>query len=222
MFTGIVQGVAGVVGIRDDSGIRSLTIRCPKGFSEGLQLGASIAVDGVCLTVVDVSDSDILVFDVVQSSLSVTTLGSLVSDSHVNVERSVRQGDEMGGHVVSGHVDFCTKIMEVSRDAQNCTLRFRLPAVWSRYLFAKGYVTVNGVSLTVSSLDKEKGFFEVWLVPETRRRTTFEEKKVGDIVNIEIERTTQILVDTIRETLAESLNSFGMRGVFSSGNRVSS
>lgn len=210
MFTGIVRGVAEVVDVGDHGGIRSLKIRCPHGFCDEVQIGASISVDGVCLTVVDAPGRDIVVFDVIRGSLEVTTLGTLVSGSCVNVERSACQGDEIGGHVVSGHVDFQAEILEMSRDEHNCKMCFHLPTSWSYYLFSKGYVAVNGVSLTVADVDKDQGFFQVWLIPETCRRTTFGEKRVGDHVNVEVERTTQILVDTIRRTLRESLGSLDL------------
>lgn len=216
MFTGIVQGVATVVAIADRPGLRTLRLAFPSGFLAGIELGASVAVDGVCLTVTAFGPSGGPAaaaaawadFDVMQQTLSLTTLGGLQEGSCVNVERAAREGAEVGGHVLSGHVDFCATVQQIRTPDNNCVLRFAVPAPWMRYVFAKGYIAVNGASLTVAEAGRQadgSGWFEVWLIPETLRMTTFANKAEGDAVHIEIERATQVMVDTVRQAVDERL-----------------
>lgn len=205
MFTGIVQGVARVARITDRPGLRSFTLSFPPGFVQGLEIGASVACDGVCLTVTAVGAGDSAEFDVMQQSLALTTLGGLVEGSPLNVERAARDGAEIGGHPLSGHVDFTAQVAEIRQPENNHVLRFAVPPRWIRYVFAKGYIAVNGASLTVAECNRQEGWFEVWLIPETLRMTTFGHKQVGDLLNIEIERATQVFVDTVRDALDERL-----------------
>ena len=205
MFTGIVQGLASVAAVEDRPGLRSFTLQLPARFDEGLSIGASVAVDGVCLTVTTLHGAGRADFDVMQQSLALTTLGTLAVGGRINVERAARDGAEIGGHPLSGHVDFMATVAEIRRPENNHVLRISVPAPWMRYVFAKGYIAVNGVSLTVAEADKRGGWFEVWLIPETLRMTTFSGKAVGAALNIEIERSTQVFVDTVREALDERL-----------------
>lgn len=208
MFTGIVQGLATVRSITDRPGLRSFTLGFPPGFCEGLALGASVAVDGVCLTVTALQGEDAASFDVMQQSLRLTTLGGLQEGSRINVERAAKDGAEIGGHPLSGHVDFMATVAEVRRPENNHVLKIAVPAPWMRYVFAKGYIAVNGASLTVAEAQRQpdgSGWFEVWLIPETLRMTTFGEKAAGAAVHIEIERQTQVFVDTVRAAIDERL-----------------
>jgi riboflavin synthase len=205
MFTGIVQAVATVSVLVDKPGLRSFTLAFPHGFCDGLEIGASVSVDGVCLTVTERVGDDSANFDVMQQSLALTTLDTLKVGSRINVERAARDGAEIGGHPLSGHVDFQAVLASVRRPENNCVLRIAVPSPWMRYVFAKGYIAINGASLTVSDANKAEGWFEVWLIPETLRMTTFGEKAVGDSLNIEIERGTQVMVDTVRAAVDERL-----------------
>jgi len=208
MFTGIVQGVAHIEQLTDRSGLRSMRLAFPPGFGAGLAIGASVAVDGVCLTVTALHGNAAADFDVMQQSLALTTLGGLTIGSRVNVERAAKDGAEIGGHPLSGHVDFTARVADIRRPENNCVLRLAVPAPWMRYVFAKGYVAVNGASLTVAEAQRDpggSGWFEVWLIPETLRMTTFGDKRVGDLLNVEIERSTQVMVDTVRDAVAERL-----------------
>ena len=205
MFTGIVQAVATVSVLVDRPGLRSFTLAFPRGFCDGLEIGASVSVDGVCLTVTERVGADAANFDVMQQSLALTTLGTLAVGSRINVERAARDGAEIGGHPLSGHVDFQATLAAVRKPENNHVMRIAVPAPWMRYIFAKGYIAINGASLTVSDADKAEGWFEVWLIPETLRMTTFGEKAVGAALNIEIERGTQVVVDTVRATVEERL-----------------
>ena len=180
MFTGIVQGIASVQALADQPAV-----------------GASVAVDGVCLTVTALQggDSEAARFDVMQQSLGLTTLATLQLGSRVNVERAARDGAEIGGHPLSGHVDFTGRVVQVRRPENNHVLRIAVPAPWMRYVFAKGYIAVNGASLTVSEAQREAG----------GAATTFAEKAEGAALNIEIERQTQVFVDTVRDAIDERL-----------------
>ena len=212
MFTGIVQGMAQVQTLADRPGLRSFTLQFPPGFADGLAVGASVAVDGVCLTATTVHAAadgrGAADFDVMQQSLALTTLGALVPGSRVNVERAAKDGAEIGGHPLSGHIDFLATLVALRRPENNRVLRIQVPAPWMRYVFNKGYIAVNGASLTVAQVQREvggAGWFEVWLIPETVRATTFGGLTEGAALNIEIERSTQVFVDTVRETIEERL-----------------
>lgn len=205
MFTGIVQSVAQLVGVNDCRGIRTFEIRFEDGFCSELEIGASIAVDGVCLTVTEILSPVLVRFDVILQSLLVTTLSKYQKGDWINVERAAKDGAEIGGHPLSGHIDFKSKLINVRCIEDNYCIRIDMPENWKRYIFPKGYIAINGASLTVAETNKQEQWFEVWLIPETRRMTTFEEKHVGDYVNVEIERGTQVVVDSVRDTINESL-----------------
>ena len=205
MFTGIVQGVAKVAQLTDKPGLRSFTLEFPAGFAEDLEIGASVSCDGVCLTVTRLRGENAADFDVMLQSLNLTTLAAFGEGGQINVERAARDGAEIGGHPLSGHIDFKATIAEIRTPENNRVLRIAVPQQWMRYIFAKGYIAINGASLTVSEADRKAGWFEVWLIPETLRMTTFGDKGVGAELNIEIERSTQVFVDTVRDAIDERL-----------------
>jgi riboflavin synthase len=202
MFTGIVQGKYQLAKVDKLEGLHKLFVDFPVDLKEELAMGASVAMDGVCLTVASIEDARVG-FDVMQESLSLTTLGTKDTGSWVNLERSAKAGAEIGGHPMSGHVDTKAKVIEISAPENNYVIRFSMDPKWMRYVFSKGFLSINGCSLTVVNADKQKGEFEVWLIPETLRLTTFGELSVGDLVNIEIERQTQVIVDTISDLLKD-------------------
>lgn len=204
MFTGIVKGCARIKAVERRSGLITLDLAFPAGFDEGLEIGASVAVDGVCLTVTTRSPGEAR-FDVMLESLARTTLAEFEAGDEVNVERAARDGAEIGGHPLSGHIDGTATLTAIDTPENNVRLRFAVGPDLAPYIFSKGYIAINGTSLTVSNMDRQTGSFEVWLIPETLRMTTFGQKAVGDRVNIEIERATQVTVDTIRSYLAEAL-----------------
>ena len=205
MFTGIVQGLAQVAAITDRPGLRSFELAFEPGFDAGLEIGASVACDGVCLTVTSLPTPGRACFDVMLQSLNLTTLGGLTKGSRLNVERAAKDGAEIGGHPLSGHIDCQARLIDIRRPENNCVLRLEVPTSHRRYVFAKGYIAVNGASLTVAEADRRAGWFEVWLIPETLRMTTFADKRIGDALNVEIERGTQVMVDTVRDALEERL-----------------
>lgn len=205
MFTGIIQGVATIEQILDQEGMRTFTLEFPNDFCRDLAIGGSVSVDGVCLTVTEILSTTAVTFDIMLQSLNITTLGSYSIGTIVNVERAAKDGAEIGGHPLSGHIDFCSAIQLVSASEMNRTLRINIPLEFRKYVFAKGYIAVNGASLTVAEVNRVEGWFDVWLIPETRRMTVFEEKQAGDYLNVEIERGTQVVVDTVRDSVQEGL-----------------
>jgi riboflavin synthase len=205
MYTGIVAGVGTVIAIEKRVGLYTFTIELPQGSEHGLAIGASVAIDGVCLTVTSFSDHRVT-FDAMQQTLAVTTLGALEIGSFVNIERSARLGDEIGGHPLSGHVDFVAPIVKVQQPEHNHAITFEFSEKFRPYIFLKGYIGVHGASLTVAEVDLEAHTFTVWLIPETLRLTSFGKKVIGDVVNIEIDRTTQVVVDTVKSYLSQSMS----------------
>jgi len=204
MFTGIVKGQGVIRGLAEKVNFRTFDILLPAGAEVGLETGASVSIDGVCLTVTAIKGQSAS-FDVMAETLRRSTLGDLKIDSRVNVERAAKEGAEIGGHPLSGHIDCVCDVVDVQRSEDNCVMTFKVPQSFAGYIFSKGYIGLNGTSLTVSNMDKKRGTFEVWFIPETMRLTTFGGKKVGDKINLEIERGTQVVVDTVRDFLEQRL-----------------
>jgi len=173
-----------------------MSVQFPEGAMEGVQIGASVAINGTCLTVVQ-AEGDLVWFDVIAETLRRTNLGTLGKDSIVNYERAARIGDEIGGHNVSGHVCTTASITSVVEGDSNrkVVMRVRDSDEWMKYILAKGFIAVDGCSLTIGEVDNDT--FSVYLIPETIRVTVFQEKGEGDDVNIEIDAQTQAIVDTV-------------------------
>lgn len=200
MFTGIVQGTAEIVAIEEKNNFRTHRVRFPMDALQGLKSGASIAHNGCCLTVTRI-EGDLVDFDLMQETLNVTNLGKLSVGDHVNFERAARYGDEIGGHAMSGHILCTAETIDVRITENNHQLRFKLPDSWTKYLFTKGYIGIDGISLTIG--DVEDTEFEVNLIPETLQRTNIGTRNIGDIVNIEIDPQTQAIVDTVTNLLPQ-------------------
>ena len=204
MFSGIVQTTLKVQQVNKQTDFASLIYQFPRQFAEGLMLGASVAQNGVCLTVRTLeenSDGSYQVsFDAIAQTLKLTNLAELSAGDAVNIERAARFGDEIGGHVVSGHVFGCIQVLAVEQDALNMKVVFERPKQLRPYLLNKGFVALNGCSLTIAEVSQES--FTVYLIPETRDVTTFADIKVGSMVNLEIDPSTQATVDTIKELMA--------------------
>jgi riboflavin synthase len=194
MFTGIVQGVAVVDDVQSAPGLSSFAIRFPDENVQGVTIGASVSINGACLTVTR-QENDLLFFDAMQETLGLTTLGALKTGNRINFERAARIGDEIGGHLLSGHVHTAADIVAIDRPENNCTLTFEVPSQWARYIFPKGYIAINGASLTIGDVTENR--FNIHLIPETLRATTFADVTVGDRVNIEIDSQTQTIVDSL-------------------------
>ena len=202
MYTGIVHGAYPLTSVVRKPGLHQFLIELPPELLEELNIGASVGLDGVCMTVTEINGNQ-LSFDAMQETLKTTTLGGVDVGDLVNVERSAKQGAEIGGHNISGHVDGCAEIIAIEQTENNCTLHFRLPPQLTKYVFKKGFVGVNGCSLTVADFKREEATFSVCLIPETLRVTNLGQKSLGDWVNIEVDRQTQVIVDTVERVLAE-------------------
>ncbi len=200
MFTGIVQGTAEIIDIVEKENFRTHRIRLPTEAIEGLLPGASVAHNGCCLTVTRI-EGERVDFDLMQETLRATNLGELAVGDRVNFERAARFGDEIGGHAMSGHILCTAEVVAVETGANNHRIRFRLPDAWRKYLFTKGYIGIDGISLTIGEVQGRE--FDVNLIPETLARTTIGERRIGDRVNIEIDPQTQAIVDTVERILPE-------------------
>ncbi len=201
MFTGIVQGCFEVAKVEKKSGLTRIGVSFSKHLLKNLKVGSSISVDGVCLTVTRI-DRNLISFDMMGETLKRTTMGSVKENQKVNIERSISRYDEIGGHIVSGHVDSIAKIIKVEKpDENNHVVAFKTDKEWIKYIFSKGFISLDGVSLTVVDVDRKENTFTVWLIPKTLELTTFGFKGEGDAVNLEIERYTRVLVDTITNSL---------------------
>jgi len=203
MFTGIVQGRGQIAAVEDQPGLRRLRVQLPEGRGAGLQIGASVSIDGVCLTAV-AFDGDAVDFDLIAETLARTSLGSLVLGAAVNIERAARLGDELGGHLLSGHVSATAPLVARIDDENNVELQFLAPVELRPYLFEKGYVGLDGCSLTLGRV-LDDGRFSVHLIPETLRVTTLGQKAIGARVNVEADAMTVAVVQTTEATLARRL-----------------
>ena len=184
MFTGLIEGVGRLAARETRGGDARLAIDVGSLPFGDVQLGESIAVNGVCLTVV-AFDTRSFEADASTETLALTTLGALVPGRAVNLERAMRPTDRLGGHMVSGHVDGVGRVLQVHDDARAQRWRFAAPAALLRYIATKGSICVDGVSLTVNAVDGEG--FEVALVPHTVTHTAFAETAVGEAVNLEVD-----------------------------------
>ncbi len=198
MFTGIVQGLANVRALQKDQDFMRLRLGLPQGATNQLQIGASIAVNGTCLTVTEFADDEVQ-FDLIQETLRVTNLGQIALNDQVNFERAARFGDEIGGHQLSGHVSHTATITNIIKTEQNCVIWFEAPRNLLPYLLPKGFVALNGCSLTIAEIVDAQ--FNVYLIPETLKMTTFGMAKIGDKINLEVDPQTQAIVDTVNNYL---------------------
>ena len=200
MYTGIVAGTAPILSVEDEDGVRFFTVDLT-GFDGNLEIGASVALDGVCMTVVAI-DSGKVGFEAIDETLDRTTLAEKVIGDLLNVERSLRMGDELGGHLLSGHVMCTAEILDRAEVGEGMDLRVSMPDEARSYVLEKGYVAVDGMSLTVGRV--EESGFDLHIIPETIRVTTIGQKSVGDKVNIEVDSQTQAIVDTLSRSMEVS------------------
>ncbi|MBZ5488249.1 riboflavin synthase subunit alpha [Halomonas aquamarina] len=208
MFTGIVQGTAVVIEVHELEEFRTHVVALSPDMREGLEIGASVAHNGVCLTVTAI-EGDNVSFDLMRETLRLTNLGAVVKGDRVNIERAARFGDEIGGHSMSGHIICMAPVVAIEEAPNNRRLWFSLPDTIGRFVFEKGYIGVDGISLTVGdvrrSTDDSGIEFSVNLIPETLSRTVLSERVPGDEVNIEIDPQTQVIVETVERVLAKRL-----------------
>lgn len=190
MFTGIVRGVGRVLEVSQVGSDRRVAIGFAPGVLEGLTIGASIAVNGVCLTATDV-EPDRFTADVSGETLAVTTLGALTVGAGVNLEPPLRLGDTLDGHLVTGHVDGVGRVVELTPTGRSTRLTIELPPALGRYVARKGSVAVDGVSFTVNAVAGPR--FEVNVIPHTQSMTTVGEYRAGHLVNIEVDLLARYL-----------------------------
>ncbi|WP_251978266.1 riboflavin synthase subunit alpha [Salinicola avicenniae] len=199
MFTGIVQDIGTVVAIEEREQLNTHVVAMSPAMREGLALGASVAHNGCCLTVTAIEGEHVS-FDLMRETLRLTNLGALKPGGRVNLERAARFGDEIGGHAMSGHVMGMATLTEIDEAPNNRRLWFELPSQLERFVFDKGYIGVDGISLTIGAVEGAR--FCVNLIPETLARTTLGDRMPGDRVNIEIDPQTQAIVQTVERVLA--------------------
>ncbi|PSU27260.1 riboflavin synthase [Photobacterium phosphoreum] len=199
MFTGIIQGMASVVSINKQHNFQTHIIRLPEALMQGLALGASVAHNGCCLTVTHI-EGELVSFDLMQETLNVTNLGLLNVGDNVNVERAAKFGDEIGGHAMSGHIMATAIVSAVNVSENNHQVWFSVPEQLMKYIFAKGYIGIDGISLTIGEV--KDGCFNVNLIPETLQRTNLKYRTTNDVINIEIDPQTQAIVDTVERVMA--------------------
>ena len=200
MFTGIVSGKGNLKKIIKCEDYISLIIQAPKGFAKNLSKGASVSVNGVCLTVKK-GRTDLLEFDVIEETLKKTNLKNISKSSKLNLERSMTANTEIGGHLVSGHIHGTGEVLKVINRKETKDLLIKIPSQLREYFFYKGYVALNGCSLTIGKVLKSS--FYIHLIPETVSITNFKEIKKGDLINIEVEQTTINTVETVKRVMLE-------------------
>ena len=201
IYTGIVQDVCPVTRIQRGEGTTALTVDLGA-LGEGLQPGASVALNGCCLTAVG-AVNEAVSFDLIRETLENTNLGGLRMGSRVNIERSFRVGDEVGGHILSGHVAAAVVVTDIVAKPGLRRISVEVPGQWLGYLMDKGFVALNGASLTIADIDRNRSTITVSLIPETLARTTFGQVQVGDRLNLEVDARTQAVVDTVRQMLPD-------------------
>lgn len=198
MFTGIVQGRGSVHSIENDDAVWTFQIDVPD--TSGLQRGASVAINGVCLTATNI-DAHLVAFDVIHETLERTNLSQLSKGDEVNVERSLKMGDELGGHLLSGHIMGTGEIVSRAEVGEGVDLTVATAQSMMKFIHEKGYIGLNGASLTIGEVAENR--FNIHLIPETLRLTTFGSLDEGSCINIEIDAMTQTIVATVERMMKE-------------------
>ena len=202
MFTGIIEKMGSILVTRDESYGKSITVQC-KPWESPIQRGESIALSGCCLTVTEHQrhENDLSIsFDVIPETLNVTTVDSWVEGELVNIERAVTAGTPLGGHIVQGHIDYVSTITNICNSDGSYVLTGSLTPGMELRIVDKGCITLNGVSLTISSIDADS--FSVSLIPETLQMTNLNRLRVGDAVNVETDVMTRSIASIVEKMLA--------------------
>jgi riboflavin synthase len=184
MFSGLIGFRGTVVANEERHGGRHLVISAPEAIADGIEPKDSVAINGVCLTATSVGKQRVA-FDVVPETVGRTTISTLHEGDKVNVELSLKMGDRLGGHFVYGHVDATAQILERRSEGQGERVTIATPPALARYIVEKGYIAIDGVSLTIASVDQNR--FDVALIPETAARTTLGDRPAGKLVNVEVD-----------------------------------
>ena len=200
MYTGIVQALLPINSLKRKTGLTTFGIEFPEPLLVGLQTGASVAVNGTCFTVTHIVENEVF-FDAIAATLGISNISELEEGVLVNIERSAHAGAEVGGHILSGHVIDVAKISKVIDSENNRKIILTGHQDWMKYVFNKGFLALNGASLTIAEVVGDE--FSINLIPETLERTNFSLMKVGDDVNVELDQQTQVIVDTVERVMAE-------------------
>ena len=201
MFTGIVQGRCEVILAQREGALTTISVDLGR-LAEDLRTGASVALNGVCATATHVCET-VATFHLVDETTTLTNLGDVAAGYRVNVERSFKVGDEVGGHVLSGHIGCTARVTAVETVEGLASMSVFVPGPWCDYLMKKGFIALDGASLTIAELNRDAGRATVKLIPETLVRAGFENRAVGDRLNLEVDFQTQAIVDTVRELLRD-------------------
>ena len=198
MFSGIVQETGIVKDFLKENDVYRLSLNCSSEFTSGLKKGASVSVNGVCLTIKD-NNPDILRFDLVEETIKRTNFEMIESGDNVNLERSLKMGDEIGGHLVSGHIHGISKVISIEMRDESWDVEFSVEPFMKDYILHKGYIAINGCSLTVGELNDKS--FMIHLIPETLSITNLFQLKQNSSVNVELDQNTIVIADTVKRYL---------------------
>ena len=193
MFSGIVQTVGKIESIKDKNHIKTIRIETHGDYLEDIAIGQSVSVDGVCLSLVK-KNNEYCEFEAVEETIDRTTLGRYKQGTKVNLEKSLKFGDTVGGHFVSGHIHTRGRIVEVELVGESKNILVEIEEKWIKYLTEKGYISVNGASITIGKVSKNT--FYVHLIPETLKTTNLDELIYDNYVNLEFDQATIAIVDT--------------------------
>ena len=198
MFTGIVEEVGQIISLEEKKNAWELRIANPFSSADGLEQGASISVNGCCLTLCEQA-TEVAIFELLEETLQKTNLNGLAKGSMVNLERALPANGRLGGHFVSGHVDACGKIQIFEEQGKNLYLQVEIPESKSRYLVDKGSIAVNGCSLTVCDVLDQS--FAVWLIPHTLAKTNLASLKAGEFLNLEFDMLAKYVEKLVTPTM---------------------
>ena len=198
MFSGIVQETGIVKDFLKENDVYRLSLNCSSEFTSGLKKGASVSVNGVCLTIKD-NNPDILRFDLVEETIKRTNFEMIESGDNVNLERSLKMGDEIGGHLVSGHIHGISKVISIEMRDESWDVEFSVEPFMKDYILHKGYIAINGCSLTVGELNDKS--FMIHLIPETLSITNLFQLKQNSSVNVELDQNTIVIANTVKKYL---------------------
>ena len=198
MYTGIVQGLEKIIEIKKGDGFITIVVSNQQHFFADVFIGASVAINGVCLTVTTINAAlNQIHFDISDVTLALTTLKNLKVGDAVNIERSAKVGAENGGHNLYGHIEGTAIVKALEQRGETFHIDLQIPDGNIKYFFLKGFIGLNGCSLTINRVDRQASEISIDLIPETLRLTTWKDAKVGDEVNYEIDQMTRTLVDTL-------------------------